>query len=158
MSLEEKLRKISSVTKKKDIETDWDRRRETWTEQVGALYKHIGKWLQTYIEKNYMTLHFYEITLTEEHIGKYDISVLEIDLGGPSVVFRPVGRNIIGADGRVDMYMNGHLSDRRMLILREDDDEQNPQWELWETSDGRDRKPFGQETLEKTLEQWLAYY
>jgi len=160
MSLEEKLKKISSAKRKSDTEIDWDRRRDTWTERVGILYRDIGKWLETYIEKNYMALHFYEITLSEEHIGKYDISVLEIDLGEPSVVFRPVGRNIIGADGRVDMYMNGrHLSDKKMLILREDDEGRNFQWELWETTDGKDRRPpFDREALERTLDEWLAYY
>ncbi|RLC20650.1 MAG: hypothetical protein DRI57_04325 [Deltaproteobacteria bacterium] len=158
MSLEKKLKKISLSRKKRDSEIDWDRRRDTWTEQVGKLYSDIGRWLKTYVDKNYMSLHFYEITLSEEHIGKYDISVLELDLGEPSVVFRPVGRNIIGADGRVDVYMNGHLSDKKMLILREDDREQNSQWELWETTDGKDRRPFDREALERTLDEWLAYY
>ncbi|MDM8549318.1 hypothetical protein QUF72_04535 [Desulfobacterales bacterium HSG2] len=103
MSLEEKLKKISSERRKRDVQIDWNRKRDTWIEQIDMLYRDIGKWLKTYIDKNYMSLNFYEITLSEEHIGKYDISVLELDLGEPSVVFRPVGRNITGADGRVDM-------------------------------------------------------
>ncbi len=102
-------------------------------------------------------MHFYELSLFEENIGKYDISVLELDLGEPSVVFRPVGANIIGADGRVDVYMNGHLSDKKMLILREEE-EQIFQWELWETTDKNNRKSFDREVLERTLDEWLTYY
>lgn len=158
MSLEEKLKKISSGRKKNDAEADWNRQRDIWTDRVDMLYRDIRNWLKSYIDKNYMSLHFYEITLSEEPIGKYDISVLEIDLGEASAVFRPVGRNIIGADGRVDIYMNGHFSDRKMLILREDDEGQNFQWELWESADGKNRKPFDREVLEKTLDEWLAYY
>ncbi|MCP4108955.1 MAG: hypothetical protein GY749_26060 [Desulfobacteraceae bacterium] len=157
MNLEEKLKKISQNRKKKDSEINWDKKRDTWIDQVSKLYEDIEKWLETYIEKNYISLHFYEIALSEENIGKYDISVLELDLGEPSVVFRPVGANIIGADGRVDVYMNGHLSDKKMLILREEK-EQIFQWELWDTTDKSDRKPFDCEALEKILDEWLAYY
>ncbi|MDM8549317.1 hypothetical protein QUF72_04530 [Desulfobacterales bacterium HSG2] len=45
-----------------------------------------------------------------------------------------------------------------MLILIEDDEEQNFQWELWEATDGKDRKQFDREVLERTLDEWLAYY
>ncbi|MCP4345706.1 MAG: hypothetical protein GY795_09295 [Desulfobacterales bacterium] len=157
MNLEDKLKKISQNRKKKDSEINWDKKRDTWIDQVSRLYEDIEKWLKTYIEKDYISLHFYELSLFEENIGKYDISVLELDLGEPSVVFRPVGTNIIGADGRVDVYMNGHLSDKKMLILREEK-EQIFQWELWDTTDKNDRKPFDHEAFEKILNEWLAYY
>ncbi|MDM8550242.1 hypothetical protein QUF72_09200 [Desulfobacterales bacterium HSG2] len=155
MSLEEKLKKASLNRKKKDSEIDWDKRRLLWTEQVGILYGNVEKWLKRYIEKNYISVHFYEIALHEEHIGKYSMDVLELDLGEPSVVFRPVGTNMIGACGRVDWYVSGHLDDKRMLILRENDESQGFQWELWKK---RHRRPFNRDTLEETLEEWLACY
>ncbi len=155
MSLEEKLRKASLGRREKASETDWDRRRSVWTEQVGILYRNVEKWLKRYVEKNYISIHFYDVTLREEHIGKYSMDVLELDLGEHSVLFRPVGTNIIGAYGRVDWYMAGRPDDKRMLILRENDETRGFEWELWNR---QRRRSFTSDALEYTLEEWLAYY
>lgn len=158
MSLEEKLKKISLNKKKRDAEIDWDERRDTWIKQLETLYSNIENWLKSYIDKNYISLHSYEISLTEEHMGTYPVNVFELDLGDPLVVFRPIGKNIIGADGRVDVYVSGHPDDKKMLILTEDDEKQRSHWELWEPKNKKDRKAFNPETLERTLEDWLQHY
>jgi len=113
MSLEEKLKRISLKKKRKDAEIDWDEQRDVWIKQVDKLYSDIEEWLKVYIDKEYISLSLYEKSLFEEHIGKYSINVLEIDLGEPLVVFRPIGKNVIGADGRVDAYLSGHLNDKK---------------------------------------------
>jgi len=157
MSLEAKLKEISLKKKKNYSKKDWDKERALWIKQVNELYCQIEKWLKIYIDKNYISLHFHKINLFEESMGEYDIDVLETDMGELLIVFRPVGRNIIGADGRIDVYPSGHTSDKKMLILIEDE-LKGFYWELWETSHKKDAKIFDCDALEKMLEDWLKYY
>ncbi len=42
-------------------------------------------------------------TINEEYLGSYETKKLILNFNSDTVIFTPVGRNIIGARGRIDM-------------------------------------------------------
>ena len=92
--------------------------------------------------------------LSEEHLGKYEIPKLKLIVGSEAIVLEPVGRHVLGARGRIDLYLIGFKSDARMVLWREDLDGTR-RWEVWSDKSGRSRMPFNQETLERIMADWL---
>ncbi len=84
-----------------------------------------------------------------------NISIMELSLaGGSRIILEPTGTNIIGAFGKADLYFRGHGEEKVLLLLIENEDERL-RWELWKSSDERDKFPFTQDTFEKLLNRWL---
>ena len=155
MSLKDKLRKIAAEGQR--TETDWNIIRDIWLKQVEKLYREIENWFGEYFDEGYMRISFREITLSEEHIGLYQINVMELDIGGPLVVMEPVGRNILGTAGRIDLYMSGHRADRIMLLLMSDSKGQ-PFWELRKRNIRTEKYLFEHGIFEELIEGWLELY
>ncbi|MBN4082500.1 hypothetical protein JYT13_01690 [Mariprofundus ferrooxydans] len=59
--------------------------------------------LKSHIESGKLTLTTRSICLREEYIGSYDVDALDIILGDTKITLTPIGTNLIGAKGRVDM-------------------------------------------------------
>ena len=64
-----------------------------------------------------------EKAISEEHIGTYAAPVLDIKTPGGWVVVEPIGQEVLGCDGRIDIYTFPTL--HRMLLVR-----QHGQWVL----------------------------
>ena len=153
ISLKEKL--AERAKRQKANETNWEARKELWIAQVMQLYKDVNDWCQEYVNEQYMTFDLSKkIQLTEKDMGTYEINMLEIDIEGDLVVFEPFGANVIGAFGRIDLYLRGHKADKAMLLLfeREGEDEQHWQWVLafeeW-------RFDFNKARFEELLLDWF---
>jgi hypothetical protein len=58
-----------------------------------------------------------EKTISEEHTGTYAVPVLDIKTPGGWVVVDPIGREVLGCDGRIDIYSFPTL--HRVLLVRE---------------------------------------
>jgi hypothetical protein len=107
-----------------------------------------------------MNFNISNITITEEFLGAYEIPRLELFLGEKGlserieevVIFEPVGRNVIGANGKIDIYLRGRISDKALLLLMRDDNE-NLHWEL--TKNKKDRVVFDKNNFENLLDEWL---
>jgi hypothetical protein len=56
-------------------------------------------------------------TISEEHIGTYAAPVLNIKPPGGWVVVEPIGQEVLGCDGRIDIYSFPTL--HRVLLVRE---------------------------------------
>jgi len=91
-----------------------ERRRE-WIAAVKRLYQKVtGELLAESIAQGLVTVSRVEKEITEEHLGTYRVPELVLAIGGETVRFSPKGRNIIGAQGRVDLV--GEL-DTMTLVL-----------------------------------------
>jgi hypothetical protein len=55
----------------------------------------------------------------EERLGTYDVPVLGIDTPHGRLVFEPIAREVIGAEGRIDLYAWPSLF--RVMLLRKSD-------------------------------------
>jgi len=56
-------------------------------------------------------------TISEEHIGTYAAPVLDIKTDEGWVVVEPIGQEVLGCDGRIDIYSFPTL--HRVLLVRE---------------------------------------
>jgi len=91
---------------------DWEARRNSWCEFVNALMKDVEAWAG----RRKWPVDRQEKTVTEDHAGTYSVPELNVKVPGGYLTLEPVGCNVIGADGRVDITAFPSL-DRVMLVL-----------------------------------------
>ncbi len=86
-----------------DAEIDWDQRRQVWKLAVEDLFTKIeSDWLNDYqddIEISNNTL-----TISEPGLGTFVIGDLSLQIGNLKYYFKPIGSNIIGGQGRIDVF------------------------------------------------------
>lgn len=93
---------------------DWLENRQAWVEDLRGLYSQLSEWLETAVSEELLSVKEDSVVLSEEHLGRYDAPALRIELPDSMVRVRPVGRLIIGAQGRVDL----ERPPRRVTLLR----------------------------------------
>jgi len=152
MSLEEKLKKLAE---KKDAKAEWEAAKSKWIAVVKDLYEDIESWVQPWKDKGYLSVNRTLKSKSEEPVGDYEIDALEITVGDEAIVLEPFGMNVIGAIGRIDVYLRGFKSDAK-LLLRLVNIEGEERWELWDGKfSGAARYPFDKIRLERLMDQWL---
>lgn len=152
MTLEEKLKRLAE--KAAEDKVDWEARKSEWISYVNQLYSEIESWLALWIERGYLTVTRTPTPKWEDPLGDYMIDTLEITAGDQTVVLEPFGRNVLGALGRIDIYLRGFKSDAQMLLLLPALDG-TQRWELWKSRYSGSRHPFDKERLERLLNEWL---
>jgi hypothetical protein len=96
-------------------EIDWGKRRREWIGAVKRLYQRVtGELLAESIAQRLVTVSHQEKEIKEEYLGTYRVPELILDIKGETVRFSPKGRNIIGANGRVDLV--GELDAMTLLL------------------------------------------
>jgi len=152
MGLEEKLKRLAEKAAEEKV--DWESCKSEWIARVSALYDDVEAWLAHWKEKGYLATTRTLTLKSEEPLGDYEIETLEITAGDETVVLEPFRRLVIGALGRVDVYLRGFKSDAQMLLSLEDV-EGRLRWELWRSKFSGPRLPFNKDTFERLLEEWL---
>lgn len=71
-----------------------------WRRRLRDLYEKIREWSKSHPQELYIEEGV--VTLREERSGEYEAPCLTLRGGGQSMRFEPVGRWVVGADGRVD--------------------------------------------------------
>lgn len=82
---------------------DWNIELNEWKESLESLYKEIQSFLQPYIQEEKINLSYQIIKIEEENIGEYEVQEALISFGNNAVKLVPIGTNLIGAKGRVDL-------------------------------------------------------
>ena len=77
--------------------------RDGWVSDVDTLYKLVEKFIGPYIKRGDVKVSYSEVEINEELLGAYKIRRMNLVIGLQQVVFTPIGRIIIGAQGRVDL-------------------------------------------------------
>jgi len=127
---------------------------KAWVKHVNGLYKDVQKWLSEHSKNNYVTFNSRKVGLSEDNVGDYEIDSLELILvGGQQVVFKPVEMNMLGAIGRVDLYLPGNNFHKAMLLLKGTGDKK-PQWELLKSLDDKPQS-FDKQALEALFVEWI---
>ncbi len=151
MSLKEKL---TELARNEAENNEAENLLNFWANQVNELYNEIRNWFHDYSNEGYINFGLAKEMIDEEPYP-YEIDRLELDIkGGPSVILEPVGANIIGAWGRIDVYLNGYVENKVMLLLMKDDSGK-PYWELRKSRKREDRFVFDKKIFENLLEDWL---
>jgi hypothetical protein len=86
--------------------SDWKAEKKEWLLFLDILYKSFEAYLKDYINRG-IKITYDEIELTEENFGTYKAKRMLINIAGEIVRLQPIGTNIIGAKGRVDMLGSG---------------------------------------------------
>ena len=126
--------------------------RQKWISNCENLMSRITEWLQPLEDKNWLEIQSEDILIREDQLGDYETRSLRlVFLDSQILTFRPVGRFIIGARGRVDVVSGSTLL--AMLLHRENDE-----WDF-ARREGRYGKPvrwaFNRSTLEEFLVEFL---
>lgn len=107
----------NSIKKENDKRINWDDEKNQWLKEVNNFYSNVEEWLKPFIDKNQIQVDFKEIDLNEEYIGRYKTKSMYIFISKEKVIIEPIGRLIIGSQGRIDMTgKNGKI---RFLLVDE---------------------------------------
>jgi hypothetical protein len=88
----------------KDIpEIDWEAEKNKWLSYLDELYGLFEASLNDYKKSGKIRITYDEISITEENIGTYKAPKMIIEFAGEKITLRPVGTNLIGVKGRVDV-------------------------------------------------------
>ncbi len=85
-----------------------------WQSAVLAMFQQVEQWINE--ARPEWQIEFSSDTVTEESSGRYTISVLEIAAPNGRLILEPVGRDVYGANGRIDLYAYPSLY--RVMLLR----------------------------------------
>ena len=82
---------------------DWDQKRQEWQQYLCQFYELVGTFMRKYIDQGKVHVQQGTKELHEEFIGTYTVKTIALKIGPNRIEFDPVGTNLIGAKGRVDM-------------------------------------------------------
>ena len=131
-----------------------------WQESIRWLLKEVRAWLAEYESDGAMTFSTGVVQLDEELLGAYQAETLSIHAGPAGVRLVPVGRMIIGATGRVDIYRQGRPGDSERIKLLRTDADRPDAWALRRPQNpmlrARDLEPLNRENFEAVLDGLLS--
>jgi len=132
----------------------------TWQEAVKALYQQIITWLKPLANRGLVKLFikpmptdsYYDEDTGDMELRDEDHLIIKF-FNGEVIKLVPVGLNVIGAYGRVDMQ----LGLRDMMIVLE---EKHGDWQFAEryTRTGLETYPFNQEHFEKLVAEFVESF
>ena len=122
-------------------QTDRQHERETWAASVRSLCNDILRWSE---EKRWAT-HEDKKQITEDLLGTYQLPFLMIRPPSGVVHVDPVGRDIVNAEGRVDVFTWPTLD--RMVLVRTNGD-----WEVLADDYSDWSRLWGKETFLKMID------
>jgi hypothetical protein len=120
---------------------DWDRKRDDWLAKLRELTDSIKTWAQQ--RRWFVDEH--EKSIEEDHIGRYTVPTLFIQAPNGKIVVEPIGCDIIGAQGRVDIESFPSLN-RLLLILV------NGQWKIETDSRVHWPEPWSEQAFVKLVD------
>ena len=91
---------------------DWDRERADWISAVRALTDSIHQWA----EEQRWTVTWWDKAIEEQHLGKYAVPQLVVTTPHGHLAVEPVARDVLGADGRVDIIAMKTFN--RLMLVR----------------------------------------
>ncbi|MDR3197933.1 MAG: hypothetical protein LBU34_08715 [Planctomycetaceae bacterium] len=124
---------------------DWVGRKNKYLDKVKRLYEQVRSYLQEFSDT--VQLSEETITVNEKYIGDYEATILKIEILGKQASLVPVGTNIVGTPGRVDL--KSYLETKRIILV--DQNAKEPQ--IFATIDlnKEDKK-----RIEKHTEEWAT--
>ena len=115
---------------------DWDTKRENWIQLVKDLTKKIKKWAKS----EEWVVSDQQKNISELHLGQYKIPTLLIQTPNGTIQIDPIGCNIVGAEGRVDILSFPSLN--RIILIRIEN-----KWQVKTDSRIDWPKPWGKKTF-----------
>jgi len=108
-------------------EADWNKIKNEWIQQLNDFMKRIDDWFEAQEKNDIFSIKKSSLIIREEYLGEYKVPSRELTIGKEKVIIHPVGRLIIGAKGRIDIYSSYekyillYLNDRGWVYRKETD-------------------------------------
>lgn len=149
MSNAERLQQYLRVKAKEPAERqpDWPALRQQWLDALSQLEVTVEEWLKPLTQEGILRLQREPVQLSEDGLGTYEVHRLRIQVGRYTVTMEPVGRNIIGAEGRADIV---GPAGRRTIVL------QDGEWKLVASKKPLQLATFTELTFKELLEEILG--
>lgn len=94
---------LDSKVSKANGQINWSQKRDLWIGNLTSFYAIVEGFLAEYIASGKISVVRQAKTIDEEYIGSYKVDRLLIRIGEDSVRLEPIGTNMIGTSGRVDL-------------------------------------------------------
>lgn len=131
-------------------------RRLRWIEEAEKLYGRVTSWFgDPESEDNPVRFHEETVMLEDGWLGDYEMKCLEIEIIDTWIVLEPVGGDIFGADGRVDLHRLGDKS-RGLILLLHYGEQGEARWEALRQHDKENLGPFDEACFERFLADALG--
>lgn len=153
MSLEDKARKLAEQ-EKNTPPVDWNAERDWWLDQLRELHAKIRSWLSALVAQGLVTIQDAPMRLSEEHIGVYAANALVLTFTNQAIVLEPKGTIIVGARGRIDVFLRGSRGSQVVMLLLSGPKE-CPQWTIWPERDPRSHQKLDESTFKELLNSLL---
>ena len=121
-------------------------KKRTYLKQLEKLYKYVETFLREFTESGAIRIEKKDVTIDEEYIGEYEAPGWRIYLYGKHADLLPVGANIIGTPGRVDLICNYDA----IRIILADKKEKRPQ-----VFAGISGMPEDRKRVRERAEEWI---
>ncbi len=152
MSLKEKL--IQKKNAASRSVQDYEKVKSIYVDEVNKLINMIRSWFKDLAEQKLVTITDTQVQVQDPNIGEYMISSIRIEAGDDTVLIMPVGAEIIGASGRVDIYAQGKKHLAKTLLLG-DDSGGNLIWLFWAPDTTLHKKGLSQPLFFEVIEGWI---
>lgn len=94
-------------------EFDWVGRKNKYLDRVKQLYEQIRSYLKEFSDTVQLSEEI--VIVNEKYVGNYEAPLLKIDILGKQASLVPIGTNIIGTPGRVDL--KSYLETKRIILV-----------------------------------------
>lgn len=142
---DEFLEKVTDNSSEEAI--NWSVKRDEWLQSLSEFYGQISGFLAEYEKAGKVRHASSNHEIFEEYIGRYSVPVVEIGFGKHQVVLQPVGTNLIGAKGRVDLI--GAYGTVKFVLVNKDAQGPRIKVDIW--GDGEEPS---QENHEEQAIEW----
>ena len=98
---------------------DYEQEKKEWLAKIDEFYALIQEFIGDYLKQGKIIQEWKIIQLQEDYFGEYDVKELILKIGKKRLIFKPIGRFLIGFNrGRIDLLSD--IGTVRFVFLPED--------------------------------------
>ncbi len=117
------------TSKVKSPKVDWKKQRKEWLKHLSDFYQQVEEFLSDYVAKGQISINYGVKSIIEEGLGEYQVNTAIIKIGPSEIKLEPIGANVIGAKGRVDM--NGSNGTVKFVLVDQEAAEPRTSVPIW---------------------------
>jgi hypothetical protein len=117
------------MPKEKESKVDWTKQRKEWLVHLSDFYLKVEEFLSDYVVKGQIAINLGVKSIIEEGLGEYEVKTATIKIGTSEIKLEPIGTNVIGAKGRIDM--TGSNGTVRFVLVEQDASEPRTSVQIW---------------------------
>jgi hypothetical protein len=127
---------------------------DRWKQALDELFSNIERWL-SWLRVKGGDVERVQLMRHEDSLGVYDVQGLSVTVDRREFFFDP-RRDVIGADGRIDLYEVGRVENTALLLYHAGDRSTPGMWEIRRKTDRLQGVPLDEQSLDQLLGQMLS--